>query len=161
MNRIEVHKRGPIGEIRLNRPRVLNAQGRDWPDDMLAAAREMQEDGAVRVVLLTGEGVAVVVEIAAPRTLRAARVRRCGLSTSGGSDDPRVAWRQRARGGCRPAGRSTWRLFWKACNRRRAATYGERRLKGHRHFKNACCSRLTAEPVVRGGMPSAVLPVSL
>jgi enoyl-CoA hydratase/carnithine racemase len=56
MNRIEVHKRGPIGEIRLNRPRVLNAQGRDWPDDMLAAAREMQEDGSVRVVLLTGEG---------------------------------------------------------------------------------------------------------
>jgi enoyl-CoA hydratase len=56
MNRIEVHKRGPIGEIRLNRPGVLNAQGRDWPDDMLAAAREMQEDGSVRVVLLTGEG---------------------------------------------------------------------------------------------------------
>ncbi len=56
MNRIEVHKRGPIGEIRLNRPGVLNAQGRDWPDDMLAAAREMQQDGSVRVVLLTGQG---------------------------------------------------------------------------------------------------------
>ena len=56
MNRIEVHKRGPIGEIRLNRPEVLNAQGRHWPDDMLAAAREMQEDTSVRVVLLTGAG---------------------------------------------------------------------------------------------------------
>jgi enoyl-CoA hydratase/carnithine racemase len=56
MNRIEVHKRAAIGEIRLNRPKVLNAQGRDWPDDMLAAAREMQEDRAIRVVVLTGEG---------------------------------------------------------------------------------------------------------
>jgi enoyl-CoA hydratase/carnithine racemase len=56
MNRIEVHKRGPIGEIRLNRPGVLNAQGCDWPDDMLAASREMQQDSSVRVVLLTGQG---------------------------------------------------------------------------------------------------------
>jgi enoyl-CoA hydratase/carnithine racemase len=56
MNKIEVYKRGPIGEIRLNRPGVLNAQGRDWPDDMLAAAREMQQDGSIRVVLLTGQG---------------------------------------------------------------------------------------------------------
>jgi enoyl-CoA hydratase/carnithine racemase len=42
--------------MRLNRPALLNAQGRDWPDDMIAAAREMQEDDSVRVVLLTGEG---------------------------------------------------------------------------------------------------------
>jgi enoyl-CoA hydratase len=54
--RIELRKRGLIGEIRLNRPEVLNAMGRDWPDDMLAAAREMQDDPAIRVVLLTGEG---------------------------------------------------------------------------------------------------------
>lgn len=50
MARIELHKRGPIGEIRLNRPRALNAMGRDWPDDMLAAAAEMNADAAVRVV---------------------------------------------------------------------------------------------------------------
>lgn len=56
MNRIEAHKRGPIGEIRLNRPEVMNAQGRDWPDDMLAAARDMQEDSSVGVVLVTGQG---------------------------------------------------------------------------------------------------------
>jgi enoyl-CoA hydratase/carnithine racemase len=56
MNRIEIHKRGPIGEIRLNRPRVLNAMGRDWPDDMLAALRELQEDASIRIVLLTGQG---------------------------------------------------------------------------------------------------------
>src|SRR5437660_8709839 len=54
--RIELRKRGPIGEIRLNRPEVLNAMGREWPDDMLGAAREMQDDAAVRIVLVTGEG---------------------------------------------------------------------------------------------------------
>jgi len=56
MARIELRKRGAIGEIRLNRPDVLNAQGRDWPADLLAAAAEMQKDAAVRVVLVTGEG---------------------------------------------------------------------------------------------------------
>jgi enoyl-CoA hydratase/carnithine racemase len=56
MARIELKKRGPIGEIRLNRPEVLNALGHEWPQDMLAAAREMQEDDAIRVVLVTGEG---------------------------------------------------------------------------------------------------------
>ena len=56
MARIEVRKRGPIGEIRLNRPEVLNAMGREWPEDMLGAAREMQDDAAIRVVLVTGEG---------------------------------------------------------------------------------------------------------
>ena len=54
--RIELRKRGPIGEIRLNRPDVLNAMGHQWPEDMLAAAREMQEDPAIRVVLVVGEG---------------------------------------------------------------------------------------------------------
>jgi enoyl-CoA hydratase/carnithine racemase len=56
VSRIELRKRGPIGEIRLNRPEVLNAMGRDWPADMLAAAREMQADDAIRVVRVTGEG---------------------------------------------------------------------------------------------------------
>lgn len=56
MARIELRKRGPIGEIRFNRPDVLNAMGKEWPEDMLAAAREMQDDPAIRVVLLTGEG---------------------------------------------------------------------------------------------------------
>ena len=56
MARIELRKRGAIGEIRLKRPEVLNAQGRDWPADLLAAAAEMQKDASVRVVLVTGEG---------------------------------------------------------------------------------------------------------
>ncbi len=56
MARIEIEKRGPIGEIRLNRPEVLNAMGRDWPADMLSAAAEMNDDPEIRVVLVTGEG---------------------------------------------------------------------------------------------------------
>ncbi len=56
MARIELRKRGAIGEIRLKRPEVLNAQGRDWPADLLGAAAEMQKDASVRVVLVTGEG---------------------------------------------------------------------------------------------------------
>lgn len=56
MARIEIEKRGPIGEIRLNRPEVLNAMGRDWPSDMLSAAAEMKDDPALKVVLVTGAG---------------------------------------------------------------------------------------------------------
>lgn len=56
MSRIEIEKRGSIGEIRLNRPEVLNAMGRDWPEDMLSAAAEMNDDPEIRVVLVTGEG---------------------------------------------------------------------------------------------------------
>lgn len=56
MGRIELTKRGPVGEIRLSRPEVLNALGHQWPEDMLAAAQEMQDDASIRVVLLTGEG---------------------------------------------------------------------------------------------------------
>jgi len=58
MSRIEIEKNGPIGEIRLNRPEVLNAMGRDWPTDMLAAAAEMNDDPEIRVVLVTGTGQA-------------------------------------------------------------------------------------------------------
>jgi enoyl-CoA hydratase/carnithine racemase len=56
MARVELRKRAPIGEVRLNRPEVLNAMGRDWPSDMIAAAAEMNDDPAIRVVLVTGEG---------------------------------------------------------------------------------------------------------
>lgn len=56
MSRIEIEKRGSIGEIRLNRPEVLNAMGRDWPEDMLSAAAEMNDDPEIKVVLVTGEG---------------------------------------------------------------------------------------------------------
>ena len=52
MARIETFKRGQVGEIRLNRPEVLNAMGSDWPTDMQAAAAEMQDDAAIRVVVV-------------------------------------------------------------------------------------------------------------
>jgi enoyl-CoA hydratase/carnithine racemase len=55
-DRVRVLKRGPVGEIRLNDPEVLNAQGRHWPADILAAAEEVRNDDDIRVVLLTGEG---------------------------------------------------------------------------------------------------------
>ncbi len=55
-DRIRVIKRPPIGEIRLNEPEVLNAQGSNWPEDMLAATTEVSEDEDIRVVILTGEG---------------------------------------------------------------------------------------------------------
>lgn len=56
VGRVRAIKDGPVGEIRLNQPEVLNAQGRHWPEDVLAAAREVGEDPEIRVVLLTGEG---------------------------------------------------------------------------------------------------------
>lgn len=56
MARIELRKRGAIGEIRLNRPDVLNAMDRNWPEDLLATAGQAQEDPEIRVVLVTGEG---------------------------------------------------------------------------------------------------------
>ncbi len=54
--RIRVLKKGPIGEIRLNEPQVLNAMGTRWPEDMRAAIEEVREDPGIRVVLVTGEG---------------------------------------------------------------------------------------------------------
>lgn len=56
VRRIRVIKDGPVGEIRLNEPEVLTAQGKHWPEDMLAAAEEVREDPEIRVVILTGEG---------------------------------------------------------------------------------------------------------
>ena len=56
MAEIALLKHGPIAEIRLNRPDVLNAMGRDWPADMQAAITEICGDPEIRVALLTAEG---------------------------------------------------------------------------------------------------------
>jgi len=53
---ITLLKHGPIGEIRLNRPEVLNAMGRDWPTEMQSAITEINGDPEIRVVLVRGEG---------------------------------------------------------------------------------------------------------
>jgi enoyl-CoA hydratase/carnithine racemase len=44
VSRITIDKIGPTGEIRLNRPEVLNAMGRDRPADMMAAAVLVSEE---------------------------------------------------------------------------------------------------------------------
>jgi len=49
-------KHGPIGEIRLNRPELLNAMGRYWPVEMQALLDEITHDHKIRTVLVTGEG---------------------------------------------------------------------------------------------------------
>ncbi|MBA2714282.1 MAG: enoyl-CoA hydratase/isomerase family protein [Rubrobacteraceae bacterium] len=49
-------KRGAVAEIRLNEPRVLNAIGPEWPEDMRFAIEDVRKDPEVRVVLITGEG---------------------------------------------------------------------------------------------------------
>jgi enoyl-CoA hydratase/carnithine racemase len=51
-----VLRHGPVGEIRFNRPEVLNAMGEPFPGEMRAAAEELAADPEVRVVLLTGAG---------------------------------------------------------------------------------------------------------
>jgi len=54
--KVLLEKNGPIARVTFNRPEVLNAFGRHWPYDLLEAARAMQADADVRVVLVTGEG---------------------------------------------------------------------------------------------------------
>jgi enoyl-CoA hydratase/carnithine racemase len=56
MTEIALLKHGPIGEIRLNRPEVLNAMGSNWPADMQCAITEISNDPEIRVALLTAEG---------------------------------------------------------------------------------------------------------
>ncbi len=53
--------RDGIAEIRLNRPQRLNAVTQQLYDELNAALGEAEADGAVRVVLLTGEGRAFCV----------------------------------------------------------------------------------------------------
>ncbi|MGH9041867.1 MAG: enoyl-CoA hydratase/isomerase family protein [Acidimicrobiia bacterium] len=53
---IQVIRRGPVGEIRMNRPHVHNAMGATFADDLGPALAELEGDEEIRVVLLTGEG---------------------------------------------------------------------------------------------------------
>ncbi len=51
---ILVEKDGPIGVIRLNRPRVLNALNRQLMREVSMALDDMEKDENIRVVILTG-----------------------------------------------------------------------------------------------------------
>jgi len=53
---LAVLRHGPVGEIRFNRPEVLNAMAEPFPAEMRAAAEELAADPEVRVVLVTGAG---------------------------------------------------------------------------------------------------------
>jgi len=56
METLTLLRHGAVGEIRFNRPEILNAMGERFPSEMAAAAREMAADPDVRAVLLTGAG---------------------------------------------------------------------------------------------------------
>ena len=83
MTEIALLKHGPIAEIRLNRPEVLNAMGRNWPTDMQSAITEICDDPEIRVALLTAEGRsfcsgADLPQLAADRIIPLAKVWRTG-----------------------------------------------------------------------------------
>src|SRR5438552_1346007 len=63
--------------------------GREWPDDMLAAAHEMQDDAAIRVVLVTGEGRAFSAGLDLTRELAAWAA--CSLEVP----QPSLTWAKR------------------------------------------------------------------
>jgi enoyl-CoA hydratase len=60
---IEVERHGHIGSIWLNRPDKLNALSADMWDDIPSAVTELDEDDAVRVIILAGRGRSFTVGI--------------------------------------------------------------------------------------------------
>ena len=56
MKHIIMEKDGPIGIIRLNRPKVLNAINQAMAQELREAFQKFKMDEDVRVVILTGEG---------------------------------------------------------------------------------------------------------
>ncbi|MFZ3237218.1 MAG: enoyl-CoA hydratase-related protein [Stellaceae bacterium] len=56
MPKVIVERRGPVCDIRLNRPELLNAVDRETIAALAAAAADAAEDRGARVVLLRGEG---------------------------------------------------------------------------------------------------------
>ncbi|MEP4146441.1 MAG: enoyl-CoA hydratase-related protein [Halioglobus sp.] len=53
---VMVERRGPMAIVTMNRPQALNAFDRVLRRELLLAAREVNDDDAVRVVILTGAG---------------------------------------------------------------------------------------------------------
>lgn len=60
---IEVERHGHIGSIWLNRPDKLNALSADMWEDIPAAVGELDEDDAIRVIVLAGRGSSFTVGI--------------------------------------------------------------------------------------------------
>lgn len=53
---LRVSQRGPIGEMRLNRPEVRNAFNQDLVAEIEAAARWFDEQRHIKIVIVSGEG---------------------------------------------------------------------------------------------------------
>ncbi len=53
---IEFEKRGPVAEIRLNRPDKLNAVNGAMNEELCAALADAEKDDEVRVIILSGNG---------------------------------------------------------------------------------------------------------
>lgn len=53
---VEIERRGPVAVVTMNRPAALNAFDASLRREMLLAAREVNDDDSVRVVVLTGAG---------------------------------------------------------------------------------------------------------
>jgi enoyl-CoA hydratase/carnithine racemase len=53
---VTVERAGDVAVVTLNRPDVLNALSRELCADLLAAARDLAADGALRAVVVTGAG---------------------------------------------------------------------------------------------------------
>lgn len=51
-----LEREGPLAQIRLARPEVLNALNAEMAEALLAACQEVASDSDVRVLLLSGEG---------------------------------------------------------------------------------------------------------
>src|ERR1700754_2190570 len=53
---VQVHRRGAVATIALDRPQAMNAVDPQLADALLAALREAAEDAGTRAVVLTGNG---------------------------------------------------------------------------------------------------------
>jgi enoyl-CoA hydratase len=59
-NNIIVEKKGNIGIIKINRPKVLNALNNETVRELLQAVIELEDDKTIKAVILTGEGKAFI-----------------------------------------------------------------------------------------------------
>jgi len=53
-----LERNGSIGKLKFNRPEVLNAYNRTLSDEIIRGFHELENDDAIRVIVLTGEGKA-------------------------------------------------------------------------------------------------------
>ena len=57
---VVIEREGAVAVLKVNRPQALNALNQETLQDLIAAFSELDQDPAVRVIILTGEGKAFV-----------------------------------------------------------------------------------------------------